>query len=287
MNAYLIPGLLGLLTGLLLNWGQLSQAEGLRRALGLRRSLALRTGLTALSWGVLLTALLMWLAVIDVDGVDVLPLSLGTLLGGALFGVCAGLCGFTPTTAFAGLPRSLEALCVLAGCFAGTLLSPVLGGLLAPLHTPWTSATLFQVTLDEPWLLSGGNLGLGALGALLAVWGLCVPSPRPVIVEPTEPPLHRGGGSPSGESEGFVSAKLTPQSANADSSPTKGSLDNTPDSAPAETVVAVLEGEEPLIVDTAMDEADQSAEDAVPDESDDPAEPDKPDAPEESDKPED
>ena len=168
MNAYLIPGLLGLLTGLLLNWGQLSRAEGLRHALGLRRSLALRTGLTALGWGVLLTALLMWLAVIDVDRVDVLPLSPGTLLGGALFGVCAGLCGFTPTTAFAGLPRSLEALCVLVGCFTGTLLSPVLGGLLAPLHAPWTSAMLFQVTLDEPWLLSGGFLGLGALGALLA-----------------------------------------------------------------------------------------------------------------------
>ena len=259
MNAYLIPGLLGLLTGLLLNWGQLSQAEGLRHALGLRRSLALRTGLTALGWGVLLTALLMWLAVIDVDGVAVLPLSLGTLLGGALFGVCAGLCGFTPTTAFAGLPRSLEALCVLAGCFTGTLLSPALGGLLTPLHAPWTSATLFQVTLDEPWLLSGGFLGLGVLGALLAVWGLCVPSPKPVIV-PDEAIAERAA-----EAEDPPSAE----------------------EAPAETIVAVLEGEEPLIVDTAMDEADQSAEDAVPDESDDPAEPDEPDAPEESDKPED
>ena len=259
MNAYLIPGLLGLLTGLLLNWGQLSRAEGLRHALGLRRSLALRTGLTALGWGVLLTALLMWLAVIDVDGVDVLPLSLGTLLGGALFGVCAGLCGFTPTTAFAGIPRSLEALCVLAGCFTGTLLSPALGGLLAPLHAPWTSATLFQVTLDEPWLLSGGFLGLGALGALLAACGLCVPSPRPVIV-PDEVIAERAA-----EAEDPPSAE----------------------EAPAETIVAVLEGEEPLIVDTAMDEADQSAEDAVPDESDDPEEPDESDAPEESDKPKD
>lgn len=259
MNAYLIPGLLGLLTGLLLNWGLLSKAEGLRRALGLRRSLALRTGLTALGWGVLLTALLMWLAVIDVDGVDVLPLSLGTLLGGALFGVCAGLCGFTPTTAFAGLPRSLEALCVLAGCFMGTLLSPVLGGLLTPLHAPWTSATLFQVTLDEPWLLSGGFLGLGALGALLAVWGLCVPSPKPVIV-PDEAIAERAA-----EAEDPPSAE----------------------EAPAETIVAVLEGEEPLIVDTAMDEVDQSVEEAAPDESDDPEEPDEPASPEESDKPED
>ncbi len=259
MNAYLIPGLLGLLTGLLLNWGLLSKAEGLRHALGLRRSLALRTGLTALSWGVLLTALLMWLAVIDVDGVAVLPRSLGTLVGGALFGVCAGLGGFTPTTAFAGLPRSLEALCVLAGCFTGTLLSSVLGGLLAPLHAPWTSATLFQVTLDEPWLLSGGFLGLGALGALLAVWGLCVPSPKQVIV-PDEVIAERAT-----EAEDPPSAE----------------------EAPAETIVAVLEGEEPLIVDTAMDQADQSADETAPDESDDPAEPDKPAVPEESDKPED
>lgn len=264
MNAYLIPGLLGLLTGLLLHWGQLSRAEGLRHALGLRRSLPLRTGLTALGWGVMLTALLMWLAVIDVDRVDVLPLSLGTLLGGALFGVCAGLCGFTPTTAFAGLPRSLEALCVLGGCFAGTLLSPALDGLLAPLHTPWVDATLFQVTLDEPWLLSGGFLGLGALGALLAVGGLCVPSPKPVIV-PDEVVAERAA-----EAEDTLSTEESPN----------------PDEAPAETVVAVLEGEEPLIVDTAMDEADQSAVADTAEESDEPAESDKSDEPEESDKPE-
>lgn len=253
MNAYLIPSLLGLLTGLLLHWGQFSRAEGLRHALGLRRSLTLRTGLTALGWGVLLTSLLMWLAVIDVDRVDVLPLSLGTLLGGALFGVCAGLCGFTPTTAFAGLPRNLDALCVIVGCFAGTLLSPALNGLLAPLHTPWTSTTLFQVTLDEPWLLSGGNLGLGALGALLATWGLCVPSPKPVIV-PDEVIAERAA-----EAEDPPSAEESPD----------------PEEAPAETVVAVLEGEEPLIVDTAMDEADQSDEPDA-DEANDPEESDKP-----------
>ena len=248
MNAYLIPGLLGLLTGLLLHWAQLSRAEGLRQALGLRRSLALRTGLTALGWGVILTSLLMWLAVIDVDRVDVLPLSLGTLLGGALFGVCAGLCGFTPTTAFAGLPRSLEALCVIAGCFAGALLSPALDGLLAPLHTSWMSATLFQVTLDEPWLLSGGNLGLGALGALLAVWGLCVPSPRMMIV-PDEVIAER-----TAEAEEPPSDEASPD----------------PAEAPAETVVAALEGEEPLIVDTILDEADQSAEADESEESGDP-----------------
>lgn len=251
MNAYLIPGLLGLLTGLLLHWGQFSRAEGLRHALGLRRSLTLRTGLTALGWGVMLTALLMWLAVLDVDRVDVLPLSLGTMLGGTLFGVCAGLCGFTPTTAFAGLPRSLEALFVIAGCSAGTLLSPALGGFLNPLRSVWADATLFQVTLDEPWLLSGSFLGLGCLGALLAAWGLCVPSPRATIL-PDEVIAERAAAVEEAPSD-----TESPE----------------PTEAPAETVVAMLEGEEPLIVDTALDEADQS--DAA-EESDDPEESDEP-----------
>lgn len=270
MNAYLIPGLLGLMTGLVLHWGQLSRAEGLRLALGLRRSLPLRTGLTALGWGLFLTALLMWLAVIDVDRVDVLPLSPGALLGGALFGVCAGLCGFTPTTAFAGLcgPNVLEALCVLAGCFVMTLFSPALEGLLVPLRTPWVDATLFKVTLDEPFLLSGGGssgggfLGLGCLGALLAVWGMCVPSPKVVIIEAVEPPCPKDDGSPSGETKEDSSASTPPQSANADSSPEKEPLDLTP-AAPTETVVAILEGEEPLVVDTALDASDEP--EAAPD----------------------
>lgn len=281
MNAYLIPGLLGLMTGLVLHWGQLARAEGLRLALGLRRSLTLRTGLTALGWGLLLTALLMWLAVIDVDRVDVLPLSLGTLLGGALFGVCAGLCGFTPTTAFAGLcgQHVLEALCVLAGCFVMTLFSPALDGLLAPLRTPWVDATLFKVTLDEPFLLSGGGstaggfLGLGCLGALLAVWGMCVPSPKVVIMEAAEPPHLKDDDTPSDETEEDVSASTPPQSADADSSPEKEPLDLTPDAAPAETVVAILEGEEPLVVDTALDASDKP--EAAPDDDQDRAEADE------------
>ena len=237
MTTYLIPGMLGLLTGLILHWGRLSRVDGLRDALGLRRSLALRTSLTALGWGTLLTALLMWLAVIDVDAVTVLPLSLGALLGGLLFGVCAGLSGFTPTTAFAGLGagKALEALCVLAGCLAGAWL-PV-GELLQPLRQPWLASTLFKVTLDEPYLFEGGFLGMGCLGALLIVWGICVPSPRgPVMPEEAS----------------------TPQSAAADSYPAKGSLEESPEpeSAPEETVVLALEGEEPLVVDTGMDEAE-------------------------------
>jgi len=263
MNAYLIPGLLGLLTGLLLNWGQLSRAEGLRHALGLRRSLALRTGLTALGWGVLLTALLMWLAVIDVDGVDVLPLSLGTLLGGLLLGVCAGLCGCTPTTAFAGQGSgcgALEALCVLAGCFGMTWLLPSLTDLLAPLQdmSPYADATLFKVTLDEQFLFEGGFLGMLCLGALLAVWGICVPSPRAVII-PDEAVAERAAETP-----------LPPAEVPAPD----------PEDAPAETIIAALEGEEPLVVDAGMDAPDpeeSAPEESTPEEPT-PPEPDKPEA---------
>ena len=88
MNAYFLPGVTGLMTGLLLHWAGFDREANLRLALGLRRSYALRTGLTAVGWAMAMTALLMWLAVIDVDAVAVLPLSLGALLGGALLGIC-------------------------------------------------------------------------------------------------------------------------------------------------------------------------------------------------------
>ena len=242
MTVYLIPGLLGLLTGLILHWGRFSRADGLRAAMGLRRSLTLRTGLTTLGWGILLTALLMWLAVLDVDAVDVLPLSLGSLLGGLFFGVAAGLCGFTPMTAFAGLGGScaLEALCVLAGCFAMTWLAPTEA--FAALRQPWVSATLFRVTLDEPYLFEGAFLGLGCLGALLIVWGICVPSPK-VEILPDEVIAERAAQTPIPPVE-----EPSPE----------------PESAAEETVVIALEGEEPLVIDTEMDEAEADDPDAEP-----------------------
>jgi len=236
MTTYLIPGLLGLLTGLILHWGRFSRGDGLRAALGLRRSLTLRTSLTALGWGTLLTALLMWLAVIDVDAVPVLPLSLGALLGGLVFGVAAGLCGFTPSTAFAGLGagNALEALCVLAGCALTTLILPAEA--LRPLREPWLASTLFKVTLEEPYLFAGGFLGLGCLGALLIVWGICVPSPR-VTILPDEVIAERAAEPPVPPAE--------------EPSP-------APESAAEETVIALLEGEEPLVVDTELDEAEEA-----------------------------
>lgn len=181
MSAWLIPAVLGLLTGLLLHRTQLDRPSAMRNALGLRRSCALRSGLSALGWGMALTALLCWLAVIDVDTIRVLPLSLGAIMGGALLGAAVGVCGFTPGTAFAGLACSpLEALCVLAGCAAMTWLMPLAEGMLLPLHlaAPYAEATVFRVTLDEKFLLSGGFAGQGCAGLLLVAIALCVPSPR-------------------------------------------------------------------------------------------------------------
>ena len=237
MTTYLIPGLLGLLTGLILHWGRFSRASGLGAALGLRRSLTLRTGLTALGWGTLLTALLLWLAVLDVDAVTVLPLSVGALLGGLVFGVAAGLCGFTATTAFAGLGGgcALEALCVIAGCAVMTWL-PV-GELLQPLREPWVSATLFEVTLDEPFLFAGGFLGLGCLGALLIAWGICVPSPK--------------GGREILNSECGMRNSECGTAESVESDPSADVPD--PASAAEETVIIALEGEEPLVIDTELD----------------------------------
>ena len=255
MTAYLLPGVIGLMTGLLLHWAGFSRTEGLREAMGLRRSLALRSALTALGWAMALTALLMWLAVIDVDTVEVLPLSLGTLLGGALFGVAAGLSGFTPTTAFAGLGggNAAEALCVLAGCFAGTLLLPE--GLFSSLHTaePFAAATLFQVTLDEPWLLEGGFLGQGCAGLILAAAALVIPSPGVRLLTDAEVAAQAAvtpmPALPDSEPDADPDPDPAPEAA-----PEPSAEAPAPEDAPAETFVALLEGEEPLVVDTAMDE---------------------------------
>lgn len=317
MTAYLFPGVLGLLTGLLLRWNGFSRPAQPRLALGLKRSCALRSALTALGWGMAGTALLCWLAVIDVDQIEVLPLSAGALVGGLLFGIAAGLCGFTPTTAFAGLASApLEALCVLAGCFAGAWLLPELDGLLSPLRTavPYSAATLFQVTLDEPCLLDGGFLGQGCAGLLLAAVALCIPSPRPIlltdIAAPAEPPAAAEDDSSSAEAPQPSESPEEAEPSDSPASPEPPDPEATaapPDEAspagpPSDTdspeessseaeanpatpddfaeddaplaveapFVALLEGEEPLIVDTALDDAapESAALPPAPDDAD-------------------
>ena len=213
MKVYLIPGMLGLLAGLVLHWAGLDHPGRLRTALALRRghsrnSSPLRSSLAALGYAIAGAAGLIWLAVIDTDDLLAIPADWYTALGGLLFGVSAGVCGFTPSTAFAGLAAApLEALCTLAGLTLGTFFLPEGTAQAAPI----------------PDLLA-----LGCAGILLAVIALCIPNPKAApLPEPVEAP---------------------------DPMP----IDNATDleSAPEETFVAVLEGEEPLVVDTAEETTD-------------------------------
>lgn len=232
MKGYLLHGLCGLLLGLVLRWTGLAHPQGLRLALGLRRSYALRSALTAAGWGLALIAVLAWLAVLDVDTITVIALHGGSLIGGVLFGVAAALCGYTPLTAFAGLGgperghggQALEALCTLAGCFAALWLLPSLDGPIAALAAlpPHVEATLFRITLDKPYLLEGGFLGHVCLGLVLIAAAMCIPSPRVRMVDDAEIAER--------------AAAIPP-----------------PEAAPTETFVALLPGEEPLVVDTVLD----------------------------------
>lgn len=273
MSRYVLPGTLGLLVGLLLHWAGFSRQEGLRRALGLRRSLSLCSGLTAIGWSLAVTALLCWLAVIDVDTIEVLPLSFGVLAGGALLGVAAGLCRFTPSTVFAGLGagRALEALCVLAGCAAMTLLLPSLDSLLSPLReaAPYSAATLFKVTLDEPFLLGGGFAGQAAAGGIVIVAAMAVRMMNDELrirnldggtkeVAPPEP-----AASPDVPDISDVAESDTADAANSINTPTPP--EPNPDDAAEDTFVALLPGEEPLIIDTDIESSDTAESPENPD----------------------
>ncbi|MBQ8556811.1 MAG: hypothetical protein IJ438_13210 [Clostridia bacterium] len=241
MTGYIIPALLGLLLGLTLHWTGFTRPWALRQTLALRCSHALRSGLYTLGFGMALTALLCYLAVIDVDTIEVLPLSAAVIAGGMIFGVAAGWCGFTPVTAMGGIGGGplLEALCTAAGCLAMTLLLPSLEGGLTALREPVSATTLFRLTLDEPYLLPGGFLGQGSAGLVLMLAAACIPSNRRSAVQPEEPPVE----------------EVEPEIEPAD-----------PDTAPADAFVAILPGEEPLVVDTAeaedtSGEGDEKTED--------------------------
>ena len=181
MTDLLLHGLCGWLLGFTLHRTGLGRPRGLRDALSLRRSHALRSALALMGYALAVTALLGYLAVIDVDLIEVLPLSAGVLLGGTLLGIAAALAGFTPITALTGLGggHALEAAATLLGFAAASLLTPMLP--LQALHhaPPYLHATLFRVTLDEPFLLGGGFGALALTGILLVIIALCIPAPRP------------------------------------------------------------------------------------------------------------
>lgn len=261
MSRYFFPAALGLLLGLTLRWTQLCHPDALRAALAWRISHALRSLLYLLGASLALTALLMWLAVIDVDRIDVLPVSAGAIAGGAVFGAAAALAGYTPLTAFAGVGGAspLPALCTLAGCLGGTLLLPLLEAPLATLRSlpPYSAATVFRTTLDEPYLLGGGFLSQGCAGALLISIAICIPSNR-FAAQPQAEPSPAGAAEDAMEPDAISGPLLLP-------APQESTQSDDPaptQDAPQAAFIALLPGEEPLVVDTAPDmETPQSSDD--------------------------
>lgn len=265
MTAYILPAVLGLLTGLVQRWTHLCRPGGLRDALALRLSHPLRSLLYALGTAMALSALLMWLAVIDVDEIVVLPLSAGTLAGGVLFGVAVALAGFTPLSVFPGLfcNRWPTALATLVGCLVAVQLLPLLEKPLAALRDlpPHSQATLFSVTLDEPFLLGGGFLSQGCLGLLLAAIALCIPSNR-LSARRLPPPSE--GPAPSAVPRSVaplpapqLRLSAPPKLLRLPAPAAEAPIPPADASASEDAFVAALPGEELLIVDTAMDDAEE------------------------------
>ena len=127
MRELLLGGGTGLVLGIAVQRMGLTRRECLRQTAALRNRQALRVLLMSLGLSALLVSLLMWLAVIDVDELQVVPLHGGTVLGGLLFGAVIGWMGQTPGSAAASLggDRFFEGACGVAGCLAGAALLPV------------------------------------------------------------------------------------------------------------------------------------------------------------------
>lgn len=239
-------GALGLLLGIGLQRCALTARYTVRRNMALHQRDLLRRVLMLTGWATVLTAFLCWLAVIDVDTLRVLPLNAGTLAGAVVFGVAAGATGLLPGTVpgSIGGGRGLEGLCALAGCALGALLLRKGQPLLIRLQEvlPLSAATLFRVTLDEPYLLPGGFLAQGCVGCVLMAVALLIPKdpapdqPAPVVPDAPAPDVS-----------------LDAQDVQAD------------------TVIALLPGEEPLTVDTAAQDG-EPAEDDAPEDADAPEE---------------
>ena len=189
MSMIVFGGLTGLALGLAIQAAGLTDAQRFREAIALRRFDMLKILLSFLGFGALMTALLGWLAVLDVDLWTVRPLSAALVLGGVLAGAGIWLCGLLPGTALGGVGggRFWESLCAVAGCFVGALALPYVSGWVQPLGAMnWSQATLFRVTLDSPYLLPGGFLGLGIFGFVLLALAAYVPMPRAAEEEPSD-----------------------------------------------------------------------------------------------------
>lgn len=250
MKELITGGITGLLMGIAIQRCGLTDQEQVRGVASFTRRGVIRVLLAALGLTAILFAILGWLAVIDVDWLQVIPLSGGTLIGGAVFGAAMAWIGMSPGTALSGVGggRLLESLCAVLGCLAGGLCLPYLESLMAPVRgiIPTVEGTFFRVTLDKPYLFSGGFLGQGCVGLVLLAAALCLRPEREIEVDnpPAPPPAAPIPDQP-------VSAK--------------------PEDVQDETFVAILPGEEPVVVDTAPDgeppaepeEGDQTPTDGV------------------------
>lgn len=220
MRTLLIPASCGLLLGMSLSAARLISPDELRDTLRFRPSHALKAALWALGTAIAAMALLCWLAVMDIDRIVPLPLHAGTLTGGMLFGVCAALCGFTPGTALTGIAsrKPMRALCAALGCLAGAWLVQYVPT--EAVRGLWEApaGTLFRMTLTEPYWFGGGFLRQGCIGLALMLLGLLMPSDVRWTREiPPEKPTE---------------------------------------SAEPETFVALLPGEEPMVVEIPAEDAE-------------------------------
>ncbi len=155
MSTYLIPGCLGLLLGLILHWTRLSHPWR-------RPYQTFLSGVTALGWTLLGASLLTWLAVLPPSAPTALTCRL--VRYSLLYALSAWACGFSPLTALAGFKfRPVEALCVLVGCGAGSLLRRDF----AVLHAP--SEAFFAKLPDLPMWLGMACVAVGLIG-VLAGW---------------------------------------------------------------------------------------------------------------------
>ena len=236
---YLLPGLL---LGMASCRSGLASSQGVRRMLAGRRTKPLRCVLAAFGFGMLMTALLSWLAVIDVDKTHVFALSGRLIAGGLLAGLSLGLTGCTPGVCMAQLGggRFIEGLCGVLGTVTGVAVFRMLGDAPDALDSwlPGSAVTLFRTTLDKPWLVQGGFGGVACIGAAFLLLSLLLPRHRAAEAIPDAP------------------ANVPPPP--------------PPDDLPAETFVAALPEEEPIIIDTAADgDADEDLPDEPPEDDED------------------
>lgn len=155
MSVHLIPGLAGLLLGLILHWTKLSHPWR-------RPYQTFLSAVTALGWTLLGGSLLTWLAVLPPSAPTALTCRL--VRYALLYALSAWVCGYAPLTALAGLKfRPVEALCVLLGCGLGSLLRRDF----AALHAP--AEAFFAGLPDLPLWLGAVCVAAGMIG-VLAGW---------------------------------------------------------------------------------------------------------------------